>query len=324
MSSELTTRSEMQMISISESKDWYNSFVSFTKEILKKDLDYGVIPNTPKPSLYKPGAEKLRFVYGLGAEFENVESIVNFDRMYIDYTYKCTIKSKSGQVIAQCEGNCNSMEAKFGWLWKPESELPSTLDKSTLLSKTTGKKMSEFSFSIDKAETSGQYGKPQEYWDSWKSAIASGRAKQVMKKSKKGNELEAWEMDTSVTLYRIQNPDVIGNKNTIMKMAQKRAFVGAILLATGASEFFTQDIEDMEINGQIHSESIDVEAEVISVEAKPIAPPKVWVDKISKCNTFDDLKALYDANQLTINAHKEILDLFTNRKNQIKNEQSNP
>lgn len=32
--------------------------------------------------------------------------------------------------------------------------------------------------------------------------------------------------------------------NTIVKMAQKRAFVGAILTATGTSELFTQDIED--------------------------------------------------------------------------------
>lgn len=39
----------------------------------------------------------------------------------------------------------------------------------------------------------------------------------------------------------------ISLKNTIQKMAQKRAFVGAILMATGASEFFTQDVEDMGI-----------------------------------------------------------------------------
>ncbi len=32
--------------------------------------------------------------------------------------------------------------------------------------------------------------------------------------------------------------------NTIVKMAQKRAFVGAIMAATGTSELFTQDLED--------------------------------------------------------------------------------
>jgi len=34
--------------------------------------------------------------------------------------------------------------------------------------------------------------------------------------------------------------------NTIVKMAQKRAYVGAILTATGTSELFTQDVEDAE------------------------------------------------------------------------------
>ncbi len=33
--------------------------------------------------------------------------------------------------------------------------------------------------------------------------------------------------------------------NTLSKMAQKRAFVGAVIMATGASDFFTQDLEDM-------------------------------------------------------------------------------
>ena len=45
-------------------------------------------------------------------------------------------------------------------------------------------------------------------------------------------------------LYRIPNPDVADVVNTIQKMAQKRALVAATLIATSASEFFTQDIED--------------------------------------------------------------------------------
>jgi hypothetical protein len=34
--------------------------------------------------------------------------------------------------------------------------------------------------------------------------------------------------------------------NTLQKMAQKRAIVGAVILAVGGSDFFTQDIEDPE------------------------------------------------------------------------------
>ena len=38
--------------------------------------------------------------------------------------------------------------------------------------------------------------------------------------------------------------------NTIQKMAQKRALVAATLIATSASEFFTQDVEDADLSGR--------------------------------------------------------------------------
>ena len=40
------------------------------------------------------------------------------------------------------------------------------------------------------------------------------------------------------------NPDTPDLVNTILKMATKRAYIAAVLNATGASEFFTQDLED--------------------------------------------------------------------------------
>lgn len=44
-----------------------------------------------------------------------------------------------------------------------------------------------------------------------------------------------------VWIERVENRNVFNIKNRIQKMAQKRAFVGAVLIAAGASEFFTQD-----------------------------------------------------------------------------------
>ncbi|MFB2835053.1 hypothetical protein [Floridanema evergladense] len=41
------------------------------------------------------------------------------------------------------------------------------------------------------------------------------------------------------------NPRIYDAVNTICKMAQKRSLVAAVLIATGASEFFTQDLEDI-------------------------------------------------------------------------------
>lgn len=326
---QIAKNEHLQMMPIDQAKGWYNDFVNFSKSILKPELDFGVIPGTPKPSLYKPGAEKLRFVYGLGVEFECIENVVDIDRPFIDYSYRCSVKSKTGQILSQCEGNCNSLEPKFGYLWKSINELPEGTDISNLPSKTTGKKSLEFGFAIEKAETTGQYGKPKEYWDMWADAVNSGKAKKIIKKSKAGRELDAWEMDTSVTVYRILNPDVVGVKNTIMKMAQKRAFVGAILLATGASEFFTQDIEDMEINGAIYSEKEPqhpfTDVEIIEETPAPVYPKETkrknsigrksteptedekeiiyqWLDKINGCISIAELQKVFAEGKGIINS----------------------
>ena len=39
--------------------------------------------------------------------------------------------------------------------------------------------------------------------------------------------------------------DIFDVRNTIQKMAEKRAFVSAVLMATGASDIFAQDLEDL-------------------------------------------------------------------------------
>jgi len=43
---------------------------------------------------------------------------------------------------------------------------------------------------------------------------------------------------------KIENPDPADLQNTLIKMANKRAFVDAVLKATNASRYFTQDMED--------------------------------------------------------------------------------
>lgn len=266
----------LQIMPIEQAREWYSQFAEFTQSILKRDLDYGVIPGTPKPALLKAGAEKLRFAYALGVELDVVDKTVDLERPFIDYTYKCTIKSKQGQILSQCEGSCNSMEAKFGYTWLPVSELSQGTDISNLRQRTSGKKLQEFDFAISKGETGGQYGKPASYWNMWKEAIKNNSARKIVKTSKSGKEMDAWEINESVTHYRVLNPEVIGLKNTIMKMAQKRAFVGAVLIATGASEFFTQDIEDMVINGRIYSDETPAEA---IVESEPVMKePEVKIE----------------------------------------------
>ena len=320
----------LQMMPIEQAREWYNQFAEFTQSILKKDLDYGVIPGTPKPALLKAGAEKLRFAYGLGVELDVADKTVDLDRPFIDYTYKCTVRSKQGQILSQCEGSCNSLEVKFGYSWLPVSELSEGTDISHLRQRTSGKKLQEFDFAVSKAETGGQYGKPASYWQMWKDAIKNNTARKITKTSKSGKEMDAWEINESVTHYRVPNPEVVGLKNTIMKMAQKRAFVGAVLIATGASEFFTQDIEDMVINGRIYSDEHPVEPAVENdlivqePEAKlqKPAPRKQpnWQAELDKCKSKKELVALYNRNKEAVDSSPELKQLFSNKRKEFAGE----
>lgn len=151
----------------------------FVAKQLTKEVDYGVIPGTPKPSLYKPGAEKLNRLFGLGARFLLVEKEVDRRENYAAYTYKCEIYHlKTGNVIAECEALCNSQEKKY---------------------------------------------KERNVW------------KYVNPGDKKKTQV-------------LEPTPISDIQNTLMKMAQKRAMVGATILACGASDFFTQDLEDMDEN----------------------------------------------------------------------------
>lgn len=330
--SQLSLRdNNLQMMPLAQAREWYSQFAEFTQSILKKDLDYGVIPGTPKPALLKAGAEKLRFAYGLGIEFEMIDKTVDLDKPFVDYSYKCTVRSKQGQILSQCEGSCNSMEAKFGYSWLPLNELPEGTDITRLRNRSFGKKMQEFDFAITKAETGGQYGKPATYWNTWKEAIKNNTARKIVKTAKTGKEMDAWEMDDTNTQYRVLNPDVVGLKNTIMKMAQKRAFVGAVLLATGASEFFTQDIEDMVINGRIYSDEHPAEiiGEPETVLAKVAAPPKEtpaqvsirqWEAELEKCATKKEMLALYTRNKDVVDKSLDLQRVFSNRRTELMHE----
>ena len=112
-----------------------------------------------------------------------------------------------------------------------------------LLKRGGQRTLCEFEFAIERAETTGVYGKPPEYWQKFKEAITSSTARRVERDTRQG-KTAAWEIDADTTLYRVSNEDIPDLINTIQKMAQKRALVAATLIATSASEFFTQDVED--------------------------------------------------------------------------------
>jgi hypothetical protein len=137
--------------------------ISLMKEFVSKQLvnningDYARIPGTPKPSLLKPGAEKLLLLFNLGFRFTIINQVVDFIIGEVSFLVKCeTFRKSDGFTVGEYIAFCSNQEKK----------------------------------------------------------------------------------------YVKQSPaDIV---NTILKMAEKRALVGVTISVTGASDYFSQDLEDMD------------------------------------------------------------------------------
>jgi len=230
------------------------AIVEFTRRIMVKDQDFGEIPGTNKPTLLKPGAEKLCNFFGLEPEFTPIVEDLDWagaqhgGEVFCYARYRCRLL-REGRVVGVGEGSCNSWEAKYRYRWVAEEQVPEHLDRTHLVKRGVRRTLCEFDFAIERAETTGTYGKPAEHWQRLRDAIRTGTARQVEKFTRRGKSV-AWEIDVDTPLYRIPNPEVADVVNTIQKMAQKRALVAATLIATSASEFFTQDVEDADPLGR--------------------------------------------------------------------------
>lgn len=158
-------------------------------EALESGTDYGVVPGTGgKPSLLKPGAERLRLAFGLGMKFVIIEHEKDHDRVvtYFDRNgkertslglYRVVVKcilTKNGEEVGEGDGTCSTLEAKY-------------------------------------------VSRPRDC------------------------------------------------ENTVVKMAEKRAFIAAILFTLGLSNRFTQDVED---HSGDHEE-----------RAKPAAPKQATIEQ---------------------------------------------
>lgn len=90
---------------------------SFIKGQMKEGEDFGKIPGSPKPSLFKSGAEKLCSLYGYTISINVLERVENWDEGFFYYMCKCILfDRKTGSAVAEGVGSCNSREAKYSKL----------------------------------------------------------------------------------------------------------------------------------------------------------------------------------------------------------------
>lgn len=184
--------------------------------LMKDGEHYGVIPGTKsKPTLLKPGAEKLCLLFRLYPEYEIMEQTRDGDHLTI--MVRCVLfHSPTGQRRGSGLGSCSTRESKYAYR-KGDRKCPKC-DKET----------------IRKSKDGG--------WYCWRKIDGCGATFRDGDQSIEGQ-----------SVGRVANPDVPDTYNTVLKMGTKRALIAAVLNVTAASDIFTQDLEDLPSAGEEHS-----------------------------------------------------------------------
>jgi len=206
----------MPVMSIEQAVGRRNLVVQFAQKVMVKGLDYGAIPGTgEKPTLLKPGAEKLCSLFGLVPDFQDYRVTEDWENGFFFYAYRCVV-SRNGKPIGSGIGSCNSREKKY----RRDSRACPECGKPAI-------KRSKYPPRDDPQAEPGWY--------------CFGKAGGC------GANFAADDPAIVDQSAKVDPNEVADLVNTIQKMAQKRALVAAVLVATSASEFFTQDVEDMGI-----------------------------------------------------------------------------
>jgi hypothetical protein len=200
----------------------YQAKKEFIEHVLREGVDFGKIPGADKPALLKPGAEKLTGFFGLSPTFEDVETIEDWmgtehgGEPFFYYRQKCKLW-RGERLVASGDGSCNSWEKKYRYR-QGERTCPKCGSPAIKRSKFPPR------------------GAPPDTEPGWYCFAKIGGC---------GAEFPASAPEIiGQQAGQVKNPDIPEQVNTVLKMAQKRALIAATLIATGASDYFTQDVED--------------------------------------------------------------------------------
>ncbi len=223
----------MPVVSIQDMLLRYDLLTKCVQGVMRDGRDYGVIPGTerkakpgeppppPNKTLLKPGAEKLCTLFGMTPDFQEDKIIADFDHGLFFFSYRCVLLRNArqeiiegkpiitGDVVGVGIGSTNSREKKF--------------QRTSRLCPECGKP------AIIKGK--------EEYGGGWLC---------FKKKDGCGAKFRDDAPESINQSGQTSADDSADQLNNMQKMACKRALVSAVLVATNASELFSQDLEDME------------------------------------------------------------------------------
>lgn len=86
-------------ITLMEAKERTLMLQSFVKDMMIPNIDYGVIKGCNKPSLLKPGAEKLCEIFGFSKQIEVLNRVEDWNEALFHYEIKVILVSKRTGLI---------------------------------------------------------------------------------------------------------------------------------------------------------------------------------------------------------------------------------
>lgn len=194
------------------------------RELLKSELkgpsaknpegvDYGIVPGTKKLTLLQPGAEKIALMFQFVPSYTIQRT--ELPGGHLEVLALCTLThGHTGRIVGQAEGSASTMESKHRYRGAAGKACPECGALACIPSKR------EFGGGYFCKEAGGGCGR----------------------KFRPGTP-ECDALDAQPNL-KAENLDPADQRNTVTKIAQKRAFVSAVKGACAASEIFTVDIED--------------------------------------------------------------------------------
>lgn len=201
-------------LSIQEIVERKKLIAQVVADLMKEGEHYGLIPGAQKKSLWKPGADLLCSLFQLEPDYV-AEEIIH-EPGYIYYRYKCVLTHiSSGRRVGSGLGSCNSREEKYV---RAGAKKCPNCEKDTIFRSKPRNKAEEAD--PDKLG-----------WFCW---------------SKKGGCGRNFTADDPGVVQQDTAPkDPSDLDNTILKMACKRSRIDAVLTVTSASDFFTQDVDEL-------------------------------------------------------------------------------
>lgn len=197
------------------------------RTVMKKDVHFGAsFPGDKKVNLLKAGADALGVAFQIYPEFEEI--VEELPGGHKNIKVHCIMKDQvSGVTVGMGVGSCSTMESKYRWrhaaIKCPACGKEAVISGNPQYAPREGGKTGPIKAGYERGG-----------WLCWKKKDGCGTTFPNGDPSIEGQERG-----------KVENQDPADQWNTVLKIAKKRAYVDGMITATGCSDYFTQDLEDL-------------------------------------------------------------------------------